>query len=140
MTLWAAVLVTAAGCYLLKYAGLAAPRALLEHPLVRRFALAVPVALLAALIALQTVADGNRWSSTCPGWAGWPPRWRLCSCAPPSSSCSWSPRRPRRACGRSDWAEAPEQFSTPGFPGGAADSECPSAGEDIRSGGVTGQQ
>ncbi|KUP97975.1 AzlD domain-containing protein [Thermobifida cellulosilytica] len=60
MTLWAAVLVTGVGCYLLKYAGLSAPRALLEHPLVRRFALAVPVALLAALIALQTVADGNR--------------------------------------------------------------------------------
>ncbi|MEY9212958.1 branched-subunit amino acid transport protein [Thermobifida halotolerans] len=58
--LWAAVVVTGVGCYLLKYAGLAAPRAVLERPAVRRFAMAVPVALLAALIALQTVADADR--------------------------------------------------------------------------------
>ncbi|TDQ48483.1 AzlD domain-containing protein [Actinorugispora endophytica] len=60
MTLWITVLATGVGCYLLKYAGLAAPRRLLDHPLVSRFALIVPVALLAALIALQTVADGDR--------------------------------------------------------------------------------
>ncbi|AAZ55175.1 putative membrane protein [Thermobifida fusca YX] len=60
MMLWIAVVATGLGCYLLKYAGMAAPRALLDHPLVRRFAMAVPVALLAALIALQTVAEGNQ--------------------------------------------------------------------------------
>ena len=60
MMLWIVILATGIGCYLLKYAGLAAPRALLDHPLVHRFALVVPVALLAALIALQAVADGDR--------------------------------------------------------------------------------
>lgn len=60
MMLWIAVLATGVGCYLLKYAGLAAPRTLLDHPLVSRFALVVPVALLAALIALQTVTEGGR--------------------------------------------------------------------------------
>ncbi|MFC4561424.1 AzlD domain-containing protein [Nocardiopsis mangrovi] len=59
MMVWIAIIVTAVGCYLLKFAGLAAPRRVLDHPLVRRFAMTVPVALLAALIAVQTVApDG----------------------------------------------------------------------------------
>lgn len=51
MTLWTVLVATAAGCYLLKYAGLAAPRRLLDNPWLRRFATAVPLALLAALIA-----------------------------------------------------------------------------------------
>ncbi|MBB6172433.1 branched-subunit amino acid transport protein [Nocardiopsis mwathae] len=61
MTVWIAILVTSLGCYLLKFAGLAAPRRLLDHPLVRRFAVTVPVALLAALIAVQATAasDGS---------------------------------------------------------------------------------
>ncbi|GAA1457262.1 AzlD domain-containing protein [Nocardiopsis exhalans] len=59
MTLWIALIATAAGCYLLKYAGLAAPRRLLDNPWLQRFALAVPVALLAALIAVQALGDGQ---------------------------------------------------------------------------------
>ncbi|HEY1134886.1 MAG TPA: AzlD domain-containing protein, partial [Nocardioides sp.] len=55
-----ALLVLAAGCYALKLAGLSLPAAVLERPLVRRLALALPVALLAALVAVQTVADGAR--------------------------------------------------------------------------------
>jgi branched-subunit amino acid transport protein len=54
MTTWIAILATAAGCYLLKLLGLLAPEGLLERPLVRRFAALAPVALLAALTALQT--------------------------------------------------------------------------------------
>jgi uncharacterized membrane protein len=57
--LWLAVLVTATGCYLLKLAGLAVPQAVLEHPLVERVADLLPVALLAALVAVQVVADGQ---------------------------------------------------------------------------------
>ncbi|CAM4285319.1 hypothetical protein GCM10009799_08030 [Nocardiopsis rhodophaea] len=53
MTVWIAILATSAGCYLLKFAGLAAPRRFLDHPVVRRFAVTVPIALLAALIAIQ---------------------------------------------------------------------------------------
>lgn len=59
MTLWIALIATAAGCYLLKYAGLAAPRRLLDNPWLQRFALAVPIALLAALIAVQALGDGQ---------------------------------------------------------------------------------
>jgi uncharacterized membrane protein len=57
--LWLAVLVTAAGCYLLKLAGLSVPQAVLEHPVVERVADLLPVALLAALVAVQVVADGQ---------------------------------------------------------------------------------
>ncbi|MBO3745416.1 AzlD domain-containing protein [Streptosporangiaceae bacterium NEAU-GS5] len=57
--IWWAVIATAVGCYLLKFAGLSAPRRLLDQPQVRRFAELVPVALLAALIAVQTLAHGQ---------------------------------------------------------------------------------
>ncbi|WP_017604507.1 AzlD domain-containing protein [Nocardiopsis alkaliphila] len=55
MTLWPVLIATAVGCYLLKYAGMAAPRRLLDNPWLRRFAIAVPVALLAALIAVEAL-------------------------------------------------------------------------------------
>jgi branched-subunit amino acid transport protein len=57
--LWVALLVSAAGCYLLKLAGLSVPDAVLEHPLVERVADLLPVALLAALVAVQVFADGQ---------------------------------------------------------------------------------
>jgi branched-subunit amino acid transport protein len=57
MTLWWAIAVVCAGCYALKLAGLAAPRRVLDHPVVRRFAELVPVALLAALIAVQMFTE-----------------------------------------------------------------------------------
>ncbi|MGN9839437.1 AzlD domain-containing protein [Nonomuraea sp. H19] len=57
MTLWWAIAALCAGCYALKLAGLAAPRRVLDHPVVRRFAELVPVALLAALIAVQVFTE-----------------------------------------------------------------------------------
>ena len=57
---WTVLLVAAAGCYLLKLAGLAVPTRLLEHPVVERVADRIPVALLAALVAVQVFADGGR--------------------------------------------------------------------------------
>ncbi|MEW1845076.1 AzlD domain-containing protein [Nonomuraea angiospora] len=57
MTLWWAIAAVCAGCYALKLAGLAAPRRVLEHPAIRRFAELVPVALLAALIAVQVFTE-----------------------------------------------------------------------------------
>ena len=51
---WAAIGVTAVGCYAVKTLGLSIPAGLLERPLVRRLAALVPIALLAALTALQT--------------------------------------------------------------------------------------
>ena len=56
---WVAVLVTAAGCYALKLTGLTVPRSVLNNPRVRRFAELVLVALLAALVAVQTFGAGQ---------------------------------------------------------------------------------
>jgi len=55
---WIAVLATAAGCYALKLAGLTIPERVLSNARLRRFAELVPVALLAALIAVQVAAEG----------------------------------------------------------------------------------
>jgi len=60
---WAAVLATAAGCYALKLAGLTAPRRVLDDRRARRFAELVPVALLAALTAVQTAGFGQSLSA-----------------------------------------------------------------------------
>lgn len=57
--MWAAVLVTGVGAYLLKLAGLSIPSAVLERPLVHRVADLIPVALLAALVAVQVFASGS---------------------------------------------------------------------------------
>jgi branched-subunit amino acid transport protein len=57
--IWVAVLATAAGCYALKLTGLTVPRGMLNNPRVRRFAELVPVALLAALVAVQTFGAGQ---------------------------------------------------------------------------------
>ena len=57
--LWAAVLISAAGCYLLKLGGLSVPPRVLERPVVERIADLIPVALLSALVAVQVVARGH---------------------------------------------------------------------------------
>ncbi|MFI8855546.1 AzlD domain-containing protein [Streptomyces prasinus] len=59
MNIWIAIGVTALGCYAVKLAGLLVPAGALERPLVRRLAALLPVALLAALTAQQTFADGR---------------------------------------------------------------------------------
>lgn len=56
---WVAILVAAAGCYLLKLVGLSVPQRLLEHPVAERVAALIPVALLAALVAVQVLASGH---------------------------------------------------------------------------------
>ncbi|HTW13564.1 MAG TPA: AzlD domain-containing protein [Nocardioides sp.] len=58
--IWAAILAAGVGCYLLKLAGLSVPASVLERPVVRRIADLIPVALLAALVAVQVFADGHR--------------------------------------------------------------------------------
>lgn len=57
--MWAAVLLACAGCYLLKLAGLSLPERVLSHPTVERVADLIPVALLAALVAVQVLAEGT---------------------------------------------------------------------------------
>lgn len=59
MNAWIAIGATALGCYAVKLAGLLVPAGALERPVIRRLAALLPVALLAALTAQQTFADGR---------------------------------------------------------------------------------
>jgi len=59
MSVWLAVIGAGIGCYLLKLAGLAIPARFVEHPIVERIADFIPVALLAALVAVQVFASGQ---------------------------------------------------------------------------------
>jgi hypothetical protein len=56
---WAAILVAAAGCYLVKLAGLSVPTEWLQAEPLARVAALLPVGLLAALAATQTVGTGS---------------------------------------------------------------------------------
>ncbi|MFD2090773.1 AzlD domain-containing protein [Blastococcus deserti] len=58
--LWAAVLAGSIGCYLLKLAGLSVPASWVEQPWVARVVDFVPAALLAALVAVQTLSSGQQ--------------------------------------------------------------------------------
>ncbi|AKJ10357.1 branched-chain amino acid transporter AzlD [Streptomyces incarnatus] len=58
MNTWIGIGLTALGCYAVKLAGLLVPASAMERPFVRRLAALLPVALLAALTAQQTFADG----------------------------------------------------------------------------------
>ena len=53
---WWGICLAALGCYALKVAGLSVPPSVLERPLVARVAELMPVALLAALVAVQVAA------------------------------------------------------------------------------------
>lgn len=57
--MWLGVLLTCAGCYLLKLAGYLLPLHVLERPVVQRVSVMLPVALLAALVAIQTMTSGH---------------------------------------------------------------------------------
>jgi uncharacterized membrane protein len=70
MRLWILVLATVAGCYLLKLAGYLVPATLLDRPRVRRIVELLPVALLAALVVVEAVADGRRLNLDGPRLAG----------------------------------------------------------------------
>jgi len=57
--IWAGVLGTAVGCYLLKLAGLSVPQRLLAAPRIRSMSALLPIALLAALTAVQVFGHGR---------------------------------------------------------------------------------
>jgi uncharacterized membrane protein len=57
--IWLAVLGAALGCYLLKLGGLLVPARVLQQPTVQRVAEQLPVALLMALVAVGTFAEGR---------------------------------------------------------------------------------
>ncbi len=56
---WAAVLLTALGCYALKLAGWSLPSGVLRHEGVQRAARLLPVALLSALVVVQVLGAGR---------------------------------------------------------------------------------
>lgn len=57
--LWLLVVTTIVGCYLLKLAGYLVPARVLGQPRVRRVVELLPVALLAALVVVEAIADGR---------------------------------------------------------------------------------
>jgi hypothetical protein len=57
---WAWVLVACGAAYLLKLLGYLVPERLLDHPAVVRISALLPVALLAALVAVQGVGGPDR--------------------------------------------------------------------------------
>ncbi|WP_417540061.1 AzlD domain-containing protein [Microbacterium maritypicum] len=59
MTLWSAILLAAVICLALKVAGYLVPPRVLEAPRTARISDLLTVALLAALVAVQTLGDGQ---------------------------------------------------------------------------------
>ena len=53
--MWLTVLIASLGAWLTKLAGYVVPASWLDRPLVRHFATLLPVSLLAAIVAVQTV-------------------------------------------------------------------------------------
>jgi branched-subunit amino acid transport protein len=60
--LWIAVIVASLGSYALKLAGVSLPESVLSHPGVQRVAALLPVAMLAALVAVQLFDGGGRYA------------------------------------------------------------------------------
>jgi hypothetical protein len=56
---WLTILLAAGACYALKLAGLQVPERWLEHPVAAQVVALLPVALLAALAAVQTFVTGT---------------------------------------------------------------------------------
>lgn len=53
-SLWTATIVTSGICFLLKYLGYSLPESVLNKPVIQRINLLIPIALLSALVAVQT--------------------------------------------------------------------------------------
>lgn len=57
--MWPTILIASVGAWLTKLAGYVVPSTWLDRPLVRHAAALLPVALLAAIVAVQTVGHGR---------------------------------------------------------------------------------
>ena len=57
--IWTAVLLGSMGTFIAKAIGFALPSSVLDRPLVRAIAGFLPISLLAALVAVQTVSTGT---------------------------------------------------------------------------------
>ncbi len=67
---WTIVVGTVVGCYLLKLAGYLVPARALDHGPTRRAVELLPVALLAALVVVEAVANGRHYDLDWPRLAG----------------------------------------------------------------------
>ena len=56
---WWAILIATLGCYAAKIGGHSVPQSVLDRPIVREISDALPIALLMALVAVQTFAVGQ---------------------------------------------------------------------------------
>ena len=56
-SLWIATLATSGICFLLKYLGYSLPESILNKPVIQRVNLLIPIALLSALVAVQTFGN-----------------------------------------------------------------------------------
>ena len=70
MTLWTLVLATICGCYAFKLIGYVVPERVLARPAARRLIELLPVALLAALVVIEAIADGRHLDLEVPRLAG----------------------------------------------------------------------
>lgn len=70
MSIWQLVIATIVGCYLLKLAGYLVPARVLDHPRMRHVVELVPVALLAALVVVEAIANGRHYDIDGPRLAG----------------------------------------------------------------------
>ena len=57
--IWTAIIATSVIAFMLKYLGQAVPAAWLENARIQKFALYLPTALLAALVAVQSLGSEN---------------------------------------------------------------------------------
>ena len=57
--LWIGVIGTSVIAYVLKFSGHSVPEKFLSHPLIKRINLLIPIALLSALVAVQSVTTKN---------------------------------------------------------------------------------
>ena len=56
-TLWLGVIGTSVIAYALKFSGHSVPEKFLSHPLIKRINLLIPIALLSALVAVQSFSE-----------------------------------------------------------------------------------
>jgi branched-subunit amino acid transport protein len=68
--LWVAAITASLGCYLLKLAGISLPKSALNQPRMLRVADFLPLAMLAALVAVQLVDGGGYYAIDWPMLAG----------------------------------------------------------------------
>jgi branched-subunit amino acid transport protein len=60
--LWMATIATSLICFLLKFLGYSLPESVLNRPMIQRINALIPIVLLSALVAVQTIGDGKSLS------------------------------------------------------------------------------